>query len=298
MGAVLSPVPWCLLPSFTLSLVCIYSPRYLTGESYEILPQLEQRSSLPRSRCRSVAFALHQKWGEEVEGRQLKVLPRSQENRYTVLKCRNILLSDKKIFFFWLVQTVLALKTKSMLDFNFKDWLPSWKTNRKQQRIFTSWPGLPTVQHTLVTVQWEYISENYPFLPGPSGLSQNLWDLCSQRLSSGYGVGRFLRGSNGIHIKAMLLTGLSRQLRNKVSPRAVTKCQRAVNKNKNCFSSVGIGMAMTAISKNCPWEWIEKTVGPLLSYRCILPGTIPKHSLVSSCLSQKLFLEVRKPLAA
>lgn len=178
-------------------------------------------------------------------------------------------------------------ENQSMLDFNFKDWLPSWKTNRKQQRIFTSWPGLPTVRHTLVTVQWEYISENYPFLPGPSGLSQNLWDLCSQRPSSGYGVVRFLRGNNGIHIKAMLLLGLSRQLRNKVLPTAVTRGQRAVSKNKSCFS---VGMSMTAISKNCPWVRTENTVGPLLSCGCILPGTIPKHSFVSSCLSQKLFL--------
>lgn len=121
-------------------------------------------------------------------------------------------------------------ENQSVLDFNFKDWLPSWKTNRKQQRIFTSWPGLPTVQHTLVTVQWEYIGENYPFLPGPSGLSQNLWDLCSQRPSSGYGVGRFLRGSHGIHIKAMLLLGLSRQLRNKVLPTSVTRAKEQLVK--------------------------------------------------------------------
>lgn len=75
-----------------------------------------------------------------------------------------------------------------------------------------------------------------------------------------------------------------------VSPTAVTWGQRTANKNKSFFSSVQIEMSMTAISKNCPWEWIEKTVGPLLSYGCILPDTIPKHSYVSSCLSQKLFL--------
>lgn len=115
VGAVFAPVPWWSLPSLTLSLLCIYSPKYVTWGSYEILPQLEQRSSLPRSRCRSVAFALHQKWRGEVEGRQLKVLSRSQENRHTVLKCRNILLSNKKIFFFWQVQTVLALKTSPCL---------------------------------------------------------------------------------------------------------------------------------------------------------------------------------------
>lgn len=89
--------------------------------------QLEQRSSLPRSRCRPVTFALHQNWGAEMEGRQLKVLPRSQENRHTVLKCRNILLSNMKIFSFWQVQNVLSLKTSPCLTLTSRTDCPLGK---------------------------------------------------------------------------------------------------------------------------------------------------------------------------
>lgn len=245
-----------------------------------MLPQLEQRSSLPRSRCKSVAFALHQKWGAEVEGTQLKVLPRSQENWHIVLKCRNILLSNMKIFFFWQVQNVLALKTSSCLTLTSRTDCPLGKlieNNREYLHL-----GRPSycpahISHSAMRIhQWRL-----PFPTRAIWTLSNLWDLCSQRPSSGYGVGRFLRGSHGIHIKALLLLGLSRQLRNKDSPIVVTQTQRAVNKNMSCFSSIGIGigMSMTAINKNCPWERTEKAIEPLLSYGCILLGTIPKHFL-------------------
>lgn len=77
--------------------------------------QMEQSSSLPRSRHKTVVHALHQQWGERRKVGSWRTLW-SQENRQNALHCRYIfLLSNMKIFFLWQVQMVLSLKTTPYL---------------------------------------------------------------------------------------------------------------------------------------------------------------------------------------